>query len=227
MDNETHSAPHWRVKDITGKKFGRYTVISFSVTRNRTALWSCRCDCGNEKIVAGSSLRTGAIISCGCYNKEVVTKHGKYGSNSYVTWIAMKSRCLNANHVAYHRYGGRGIKICDRWLNSFSSFLEDMGDRPKGMSIERIKNDLGYFKDNCRWATPKDQTNNMVSNRILSYNGKAMSISLWAKETGIGESTIRERIRHGWPVDAALTLIASKKKFRFLSSSKTQDSLSS
>lgn len=153
-------------------------------------------------------------------------KHGYYGTRTYSTWQAMKNRCYNTNHVAYHRYGGRGIKVCDEWIDSFPAFLRDMGDRPENTSIERIKNDLGYFKENCRWAKPKEQTSNRSNNRILFHNERAMPISLWAIETGMKESTLRERIRRGWSDCDALTVPVSKKKIKCPSSNNAQASQS-
>ncbi len=106
----------------------------------------------------------------------------------------MKSRCCNPNNTDWHHYGGRGVKVCERWLNSFEAFLEDMGETLKGMSIDRIDNDGDYEPGNCRWATQMEQTNNQRSNRIVEANGKAQNIAQWAKELGVKKSLIRDRI---------------------------------
>ncbi len=153
-----------------GEKFGKLTIIKESepyITSKgqiyRQVL--CNCMCGNQTIVQLSSLRTGKTKSCGCYRIEVVskidrTKHGKTNHPLYQTWCAMKQRCYNISSVKYKDYGGRGIKVCNRWLESFDNFLEDMGERPKGLSIDRINNDGNYELSNCRWATKQEQTDN-------------------------------------------------------------------
>lgn len=154
--------------DLTGQKFGRWTVISASGEKakvNRSAKWLCRCECGNERNINGSSLRSGRSSSCGCFHNEKVkesfTKHGKYKTPEYEVWRAMKQRCLNPSQPYYPYYGGRGITICKRWLDSFENFIADMGPRPTSKhSIDRKNNNLGYSPDNCRWATASQQNAN-------------------------------------------------------------------
>ncbi len=175
------------VKDLIGKKFGRLHVISQVEKRNknRAVYWECKCDCGNTKIVTGNHLKTGHTKSCGClYDPEMNTKHG-YNRRSgtkpeYNIWCNMKNRCQNPEYKEYHLYGGRGIKVCDRW-SKFENFIEDMGDRPsKIYSLDRENNDLGYSPDNCRWATIVTQQRNKRSNRWIEYNGKRMILKEWA-----------------------------------------------
>lgn len=122
----------------------------------------------------------------------------------YGSWTAMKARCGDVNHPAFHRYGGRGISVCERWL-VFENFLEDMGERPAGATLERKQNNLGYSKENCRWATRKEQARNTCSNRYLSFNGERLTVGDWAVKLGFSKNTINERIKRGWSLERALS----------------------
>lgn len=122
----------------------------------------------------------------------------------------MKKRCGNSKSKAYHNYGGRGIKVCDRWLESFENFFEDVGPRPEGLTLDRIDNDLGYFKENCRWASYKDQANNTRTNKFVEFNGKTLSVSQWERELGFVSGTVKQRLYSGWPVERALTVPVRK-----------------
>jgi len=195
--------------DITGQRFGRLVVIRYhgyetpkGTSDSRNALWLCKCDCGNEAIVRGSHLRAGETKSCGC----ITRKHGKSRSNSktYSSWKGLIQRCLNKNNKRYMDYGGRGIKVCDEW-KTFNGFYLDMGDRPNGKTIERVDNNGNYEPNNCSWATPKEQSRNNRSNRIIEHNGASMCISQWAEELGIKKGTLLARINRGWSTERALT----------------------
>jgi len=120
-------------------------------------------------------------------------------SKSYDSWAHMKARCGNKKNNKYPRYGGRGIAVCKRWMR-FKNFLEDMGEKPNGTSIDRIDNDGNYEPSNCRWATPSEQANNKSNNRVISFYGKSMSVSGWAKELGIPFVTLRMRLHRGWSI---------------------------
>ena len=122
----------------------------------------------------------------------------------YYSWQAMKKRCLNKNHKDYKRWGGRGIKVCDEWL-SFINFYADMGDKPKGKSLDRINNNLGYSKNNCKWSTQKEQTNNTRRNVFLTFNNKTLTVSQWAEELEISKFTLFERIRRNWNIEKILS----------------------
>lgn len=153
-----------RLMDLTGKTFGRLTVISRAPSRGPTTYWHCKCSCGNTREVASQSLRLEAARSCGCLRKELLTarntSHGMKGSYIYGIWKGMIQRCTNSARSHYKRYGGRGIKVCKRW-EKFENFYADVGDRPTSShTLDRIDNDGDYTLENCRWATPKEQKRN-------------------------------------------------------------------
>lgn len=154
--------------DLTGQKFGRLTVIKRAENQNSHTRWVCDCECGNSVIAKGIHLKSGHTQSCGCAKIELhtkrLTKHGYCGTSLYNVWCSMKERCCNKQAQRYNDYGGRGIKVCSRWLNSFEAFYEDVSKLPhfgeKGYSLDRINNDGNYEPSNIRWATAKEQANN-------------------------------------------------------------------
>lgn len=155
---------HQQFIDLTGRKFGRLTVIRRVGKRKGGDIkWACECQCGQNIIVSANHLKDGHTKSCGCLRHEIssirMTKHGMSKTLTYRTWASMKSRCQNPNEPRYKDYGGRGISVCDRWLK-FENFLEDMGEKPRGLTLDRKNNDRGYCKENCKWSSKQEQARN-------------------------------------------------------------------
>lgn len=194
---------------MDGLRFGRLIVLwEETIRQGGRVMWRCQCDCGQSSVVDGSALRNGNTSSCGCGRREVSAKtafkHGGVGSTTYGVWESMKKRCLNPRQKSYKDYGGRGIRVCDRWM-SFTHFLTDMGERPSGMWIDRINNDKGYEPGNCRWATPAEQQRNRSNNKMLTLNGVTKTQTEWATDIGVSGATIHKRLKRGWPIVAALS----------------------
>lgn len=180
--------------DITGMRFGKLIAIDrVENSKSGKARWRCRCDCGEISEVQSTNLKSGASTSCGCVHKERLAArvfvHGGYGSRTYTSWINMHSRCNNSRNTHFHNYGGRGIEICERW-NDFANFLADMGEKPKGLSIDRIDNNGNYEPGNCRWSTRKEQNLNK-RNTLFIGDEKLMDV---AERTGVKASILRWRV---------------------------------
>lgn len=195
---------------LTGRRFGLVTVGGRVGSVGGKSTWACRCDCGNSFVTKGVYLNKGVTRSCGCIRGGNHRTHGKSHSSEYRSWSAMRTRCLNANHHLYHRYGGRHIVICKRW-EKFEHFLADMGPRPEGCSLERINNDGGYSPRNCKWATPREQARNTMRNATFKWKGKEYCLKELSEFSGIKRTTLRQRLAYGWPVNAAVTTAVSKK----------------
>lgn len=167
-------SPMKRLPDLSGQRFGIVTVMHRVENRGGKAHLLCRCDCGNESIIDAANLRSGHTSSCGCISKSNCAKLGlasrQHGhskiqatgnpTRTYRTYRSMLERCYSTKHPAYEYYGGRAISVTKPWRDSFATFLNDMGERPIGRTLDRIDNRFGYFMANCRWATPKEQANN-------------------------------------------------------------------
>lgn len=195
--------------DLRGRKIGRLKVLDFhhkGGKKGRTYYYTCLCDCGNTCVKSSSYLLANdekiPHKSCGCWHRELSvaasTKHGhgKKTDATYKAWVELKLRCCNPNNRAYKDYGGRGIKVCDRWLHSFENFLADMGERPgKEYSIDRIDNNGDYCPENCRWATDETQCNNRRSNINITYRGRTQTLMQWCEELGLNYVNARHMLR--------------------------------
>lgn len=201
-----------RVQDLTGCIFGRLAVIAYAgTTASGQSRWLCRCHEGNESVIAGHHLKSGKISSCGCLRDELARdrqlRHGMSKTKTHRAWLRMIERCENPSNIEYPRYGGRGIRVCDRWRNSFEAFLADVGERPSPRhSLDRYPNNDGnYDPANCRWATPTEQARNRRSNRLLTCFGHTATIAEWAEISGINAQTITWRLGHEWPAETAVS----------------------
>lgn len=199
-----------RLIDRTGTRYGRLLVVARAKngTGNKSR-WVCRCDCDPQTtiIVQGGNLHDGHTTSCGCMKGIGGDRdmHGATRTPEHRAWVGMKLRCSNPNTKGYSRYGGRGIQVCDRWRDSFSAFLADMGPRPSPRhSVERRNNDGNYEPDNCYWATDAEQTRNTRQNRNYTYNGRTMCLTDWARESGRPRSTLMQRLERGWTLEQAM-----------------------
>jgi len=197
--------------NLIGQRFGHLTVLERAENnRHNQTRWRCRCECGSEKVVLQSTLARGDAKSCGCLSSrnrigDRTRSHGKTGSTTYAVYRAMMQRCYDKNADRYADYGGRGIYVCDRW-QTFQGFYADMGDRPSGMTLDRLDNSGPYSPENCQWRSYKSQARNRRTNRLLTFGGETLCVAEWGERTGIKPATIHRRIFvYEWPVERALT----------------------
>lgn len=210
--NDPHKSK--RGKMIAGERNHRLVAVQF-VDRDKhsNSTWLFRCDCGQEITAVAGNVRAGRIKSCGCLNQELVAArnetHGQTGTPEYVAWQSMRARCADQENPLY---GGRGIKVCDRWLNSFENFLADMGHKPSPEhSLDRYPNgDGNYEPTNCRWATNAEQSRHRRSNHRVTYLGREMLLVEAAELAGVDYDVACRRLNDGWPIEKAL----SKRDFR-------------
>lgn len=210
-----------RAENLVGKRFGRLVVLQRAgLTKCRSALWLCRCDCGSEKSFPTYRLNSGDATACGCQWRTVMRgnkykeRHGFSQHPLYNTWHDMFHRCNNQKRSRYNDWGGRGIKVCKRWLDPWK-FVEDMGPKPRYATLDRKDNDGDYKPSNCRWATRKEQNRNTRTNRLIEFRGQTKPLGQWAEETGINEGAIRNRLDVlRWSVEKALTTPISSDHHR-------------
>ena len=194
-----------RIDVKTGDRYGLLTVIQevsayISPSGRTHRRLELQCDCGQVTRTTLAVLRRGDAKSCGCRQR---IKHGLTKTPTHRVWIGMRQRCLNPHNAHYSYYGGRGIAVCKRW-DSFENFLQDMGERPTGLTLERIDNNGDYEPGNCRWASRREQQRNRRNLWLLTYRGKTQCLTAWADETGISVGGLRHRLSTGWNVAYAL-----------------------
>ena len=195
--------------DMSGGRYGRLTVIKEAGRKRKEVLWECRCDCGRIAHVSGYYLRSGHTKSCGCLipetSKKVNVTHGLYKTRLHCIYTNMKTRCYNPNYYLYHRYGGRGIAICDDWLgeNGLHNFAEwsMKNGYSENLSIDRIDNDKGYSPENCRWVTMKQQQNNRSTNHIIPIDGVSKTMAEWAVYINVNYRVMQKHVRDGDVID--------------------------
>lgn len=199
--------------DYAGRKFGKLTVDQ-DVGRDSfgAVMWLCKCDCGNETIVRGRSLKQNVTRSCGCGIREAASRprtHGKTHTPLYQRWRAMIGRCTLESGSQYRNYGGRGIQVCARWAD-FAAFAEDMGAGfDQNLELDRIDVNGDYSRENCRWASKKQQQRNRRNNHRVEWRGQTLTVYEWAERLGHKPNTLIYRLRRGWPVDRAMTFGAA------------------
>ena len=198
-----------RPQDLTGRRFNKLVALELVEDRrgkrDRVRLWRCRCDCGNEPIVAQRYLTAGGTKSCGCIIGKHKRTHGGTGTAEFRIWDSMRRRCGDPKHPSYADYGGRGIRVCERWQD-FAAFRDDVGPRPTPEhQIERVDNDCGYEPENCVWATRVAQSNNRRSSRRLTMNGETLTMAQWERRQGLKAGAIFRRLQQGWSVEDAIT----------------------
>ena len=186
--------------EMIGFKSGFLIVTEQAPTKNKRAYWKCKCVCGKDHIAMGKYLRRKEVKSCGCLNRQPIGGQATHGhsvgkgfSGTYASWSSMLQRCNNPKCSTYYKYGAKGTKVCKRWFK-FENFLADMGERPKGKTIDRIKNSEGYYPENCRWATPREQCQNKTNNLNYTYNGQTLCLAEWARKSGISYGALYYRV---------------------------------
>jgi hypothetical protein len=203
--------------DLTGQRFARLVVLGKSTTRiyGSQLAWDCQCDCGLIKPMLTSVLKSKSTKSCGCLKRECtppdLTTHGMSYYSGIKTWQGMLNRCNNAANKDYFWYGGRGIKVCARWLDP-RNFAEDMGEKPPGYSLDRIDTNGDYCPENCRWATPAQQGANKRNNRMLEHDGQVLHLSEWCRRLGVKASTVSNRLNAGMDPSLALTMPSRRQQ---------------
>lgn len=207
--------------NLNGQRFGKLLVIGDSVKQGRRKFYPCLCDCGRETLVRDDALTSGGTKSCGCSRSyhQGKTSDNRYERRGrlYHVWYGMKRRCENPKDTSYHRYGGRGITVCEEWSNSYEAFVDwamesgyDPNSKHKECTLDRIDNNGNYEPSNCRWANMTVQSNNRRSSVLITYQGETLTVAEWAKKVGLNHGALLNRINQGWDIEVALTTPSTK-----------------
>ena len=187
-----------KLRDLSGMKFGRLTVLRLQEIRKRHSYWVCECECGEQVIARQGGLASGRKKSCGCYRIDKMTTHGMNKTRVYRIWSYMRQRCYNPKNIGYKYYGGKGIRVCKRWDYSFENFFADMGHPPTDAhTLDRIDSNGDYEPGNCKWSTRQEQACNRGNNRHITYEGRTLTIGEWAKVVGVNRWTLWRRFKKG------------------------------
>jgi hypothetical protein len=189
----------------------RWTILAAAPSKKYYKYWWCECSCGTVRSVSDVNLRRGRSLSCGCWRQEArrskLVTHGMHKLPEYIVWCGMKQRCYGTYHDSYHRYGGRGIVVCDAWKDSFEAFYADMGPRPSPKhTLERHDNDGPYSKENCSWETHKVQHRNTRANNYITLHGRTECLTDWVEILGLNISTYYKRRYRGLSKEEALLM---------------------
>lgn len=190
-------------RDWSGQQFGRLTAIRNNGLRDGCRMWIFKCECGTEKSMPLYPVLKGVVLSCGCYHRERIRTHGhagKHPSRTWRTWDGMIARCYRPISISYPNYGGRGITVCERW-KKFENFLEDMGVRPSGKSLDRIDSNGPYEPNNCRWMSAYEQAQNRRTTTYITYCGVRCATSDWNGLFDLGRNLLLRRIHSGWSIE--------------------------
>lgn len=197
-----------RSLDVTGEVFGRLTAVRRTGSNSRgKTVWLFECSCGGKCESVLSNVRSGNTTSCGCLSSRLYSIHGMNGTRLFNIYRRMIDRCYNSKHKNYSRYGGRGITVCSDWLSNRSLFFDwaKAHGYDENLSIDRIDNDKGYFPDNCRWVTKRDQSNNRNNTLFVTIDGETKAATEWARQFGVNPSVFRSRLNRGSDPLEALT----------------------
>lgn len=217
------------ITQMIGKVYGYLTVLGeggYHTTTggNKHRKLLCQCKCGNQVAITATKVNTGYTKSCGCFmvetSRKTMTTHGLSKTSEHKIWCMMKARCYNPSNKDYYNYGQRGILMDEKWRNSFEAFYSDMGPKPKGKySIDRIDNSKGYFKENCRWATDKEQARNHTNNRLITYNGETKCLAEWAELYNMKYNYLKFLLNNDVPFEVAITRVPKEQKKKVINNS--------
>jgi hypothetical protein len=201
-----------RFVNLTGRTFGFLVVESYAGKQLDAAYWNCRCECGCQKPIAGTSLKRGSSTNCGCKRTEKASAarrtHGMTKSPEFKSWTAMRNRCSDPSNPSYPRYGGAGVTVCERWSKSFANFFADMGRKPTARhQIERKDNSKPYEPGNCGCSPDAEQARNRRTTKFLTHAGLTLCLKDWATHLKLNRNTIPSRLKKGWPLARVLSSI--------------------